>query len=268
MKKIALFFPAFTATLIVLAAWTPVVGEGDADALFNKGLELQKSGKVGEALDLYEKCLMLDTRHFKALLAQGAVHYSRGDYRQAVRPFKRLAAFYPDSKKARLYLGHTRLALGKIAGARKAFRRVLIDSPNNVPALIGLGRAEYRAGNRFAAVDTLKKALALQPDNKSLKTTIGDLEIRNRKYLRIAEKERRQRLKMALNNAVAEASIAASRKKVSVCRGAGCRSLQDQMVLGDLMDSESGEDHRRGSDRHRGRSGKDQLRHSPIRYRQ
>lgn len=213
MKKRVKFGVTVVAALLVLSSWTMGMAVDSADKLFKQGLELQKAGKLEQALALYEKGLSVDPQHYRSLLASGAVHYSRSDYQNAVRRFEELVALYPKDATARIQLGHAQLALGSIDEAKNIFRKILIDEPRNVSALIGLGRAEYLSGNRFTAVDTFKKALALQPGNRSLEETIARLEDANREYLRVSEEERRLRVKSALNNAIADATLRAARMR-------------------------------------------------------
>ncbi|MEJ2718984.1 MAG: tetratricopeptide repeat protein, partial [Deltaproteobacteria bacterium] len=213
MKKRVKCGVALAATIFVLSSWNMGMAQESADQLFEKGLALEKAGKSEQALELFEKGLMVNPRHYRSLLASGAVHYSKGDYRKAARRFEELVAFYPKDTRARVQLGHAELALGSIEEAKNVFRKILIDEPNNVSALIGLGRAEYLAGDRFTALDTFKKALALQPKNRSLAETVARLEDANKEYLRASEEERRLRVKSAVNNAIAGATLQAARMR-------------------------------------------------------
>ena len=261
MKKRVKFCVALAATICVSSSWTTGTALDSADQLFEQALELQKAGELGEALELYEKGLSVDPRHYRSLLASGAVHYSKSDYQKAVRRFEELVAFYPRDARARVQLGHAKLALGSIEEAKNIFRMILIDEPDNVSALIGLGRAEYLGGNRFTAVDTFKKALALQPGSRSLQETIARLEDANREYLRASEEERRLRVMSALNNAIADAALQAARMRAQAeVAGHSQRSRLDAETA--LLTTMYGTPDTRdplGSRAERGRSGKQRL---------
>lgn len=258
MKKRLRFSMALVAVIWGLASLTPVLALDSSDKLFEQGLKLQKAGKSEEALKLYEKALSINPRHYRSLLASGAVHYSRSDYQKAVRRFEELAALYPKDVRARVQLGHAELALGSIDQAKNIFRQILIEQPDNVSALIGLGRAEYLAGNRFTAADTLKKALALQPGNRSLEETIARLDNANREYLRASEEERGLRIKSMLNNAIADASLQAARARAQaeLEEQSQRTPLDAESALLNIMYRQPVTRNLRGSRAIRGRSGK------------
>lgn len=178
--------------------------------LYAKGFELQKQGKLREALVEYNKCLLLAPDDYKALFAVGTVYYTLQEYSKAAKQYETLLIFYPGDLKARLYLAWCKLNLGSVEEAKNALELYLAEQPNDVSAMIGLGWADYHSGNIFTAIDRLKKALALQPDNRSLAMTVDRLERVGQENLRAQEQEKRFKIMSDLNNAIAEASVARS----------------------------------------------------------
>jgi len=196
--------------LIVSVACGSLWAAENLSELYAKGFELQKQGKLQEALVEYNRCLMLAPDDYKALLAVGTVYYTLQEYSKAAKQYETLLIFYPGDLKARLYLAWCKLNLGQVEEAKNTLELYHAEQPNDVSAMIGLGWAEYLSGNIFTAIDRLKKALALQPDNRSLALGVDRLERLGQENLRAQEQEKRFRMMSDLNNAIAEASVARS----------------------------------------------------------
>lgn len=190
-----------TAAVLLLASGAYAA---DVDTLFNKGRELQKAGKLEEALKTYNQCLLTDPSYAKAMFAAGQVHFDLKDYTKAATMFESVLAFQGRDVRVRLYLARSWEGMGQVEKAKNEYRRILEYFPESVSALIGLGRAEFLSGNRFAAVQTFKQALKLQPSNKSLRVSIERLENANLEYLKMSEELRRREVISAVNNAIAE----------------------------------------------------------------
>jgi tetratricopeptide (TPR) repeat protein len=203
-------FTILTVLLIVSSAaeWMPAFAQEDAEAFFKNALDLQKSGKLEEALPMYEKALEADPQDYKALLATGLAAYGKRDYKKAAERLQELLLYYPGDMIARTCLAYTKLQMGEINTATDSFWKILADEPGNAAAMIGLGWSEYLAGDRFSAVADLKKALALQPKNKALSDAIGRLEEANKEYLEAEREQHRMALVSAFNSAIWEASFA------------------------------------------------------------
>lgn len=229
----------FTLIVLVLSAACAVVWAAESMSdLYTKGFELQKQGKLREALTEYNRCLQLAPDDYKALLAVGTVYYALQDYAKAAKQYETLLIFYPGDLKARLYLAWCKLHLGSVGEAKNALELYLAEQPNDVSAMIGLGWADYLSGNTFTAIDRLKKALALQPGNKSLAATVDRLERAGQEQLRAEAKEKRFRLMSDLNNAIAEASVARSLALAgeSAPSASGEMSPAQKMALYDLWE--------------------------------
>jgi tetratricopeptide (TPR) repeat protein len=222
-----------TAAIGVTLAAGPAAGGETADKLFQEGVQFHKANDLDAAMKAYEKSLQEDPRNYGALMGSGMVYYSKGAYEKAVQRFNGALAFYPDDVKARLSLGRCFLSLGEAEKARSVFLKIVVDDPTNVTALIGLGEAEDQVGNRFTAVDYLKKALALQPGNKSLSHTIDLMERANRAYLRDEEEQKRQGIKSALNNAIAESNVTRSQ---AAAQGSGAPTGDSNRAAAELFD--------------------------------
>ncbi len=205
--------------------------------------------------------MKVDIRHFNAMLASGLAYYALEDYATATEKFEDLLSFYPGNRSARLYLAHSLLNRGSVEQSKNLFAQIVSDDPTNVSALIGQGKAEFLAGNRFAATESFKKALALQPQNQSLRESLAALEASNVEYIRAAEAERKQRIKSALNNAIAEASAISARARAiaEASQPSEGLSAAQRMSWFELTASPELVPDARGSRTDRGRSGKDRV---------
>lgn len=173
----------FAVSLILLCSVSVAWGQKNADRLFRNGLQLQKSGKLDEAMESFEKCLKSNPAHYGALLAAGKISFSRGDYAAAEQRFADLIDSYPGDDRARLRLAHTKMKTGRADEARAEFSRILEQRPKSVAAMIGLGRAERLLGNGFTANYYFKKALRLRPGAKSVRELVARQEEANLKDL-------------------------------------------------------------------------------------
>jgi tetratricopeptide (TPR) repeat protein len=196
----------------------PASAQEDGETLFEKALNLQKSGKLAEALPMYEKALETDPQNYKALLATSLAAYGKHDYKKAAERLQKLLLYYPGDIIARTCLAYTKLQVGEISTATDSFWKILADDPSNAAAMIGLAWSEYVAGDRFSAVADLKKALALQPKNKALSDAIGRLEEANKEYLEAEREQHRMALVSAFNSAIREATIAEEQASQSAPR--------------------------------------------------
>ncbi|MFH0824016.1 MAG: hypothetical protein V2B18_14795 [Pseudomonadota bacterium] len=225
--------------LLVFPAVRPAMGNEGVEALFKRGLELQKADRIEEATALYDKCLSIDPKYQKAIFAKGIAFMTLADYGKAIDQFDAFLVQSPGNVNARLKRAFCRLNMGDVEQAKGEFIGILGERPNLVPALIGQGSAEYMLGQRFTGVYFLKKALELQPDNRSLKEKIDRLEEYNLDHLQAEEADKEWRLVNALNNAFAEASLSQQQRQESASIAnprERSRTLNRQMLQAGLFD--------------------------------
>jgi tetratricopeptide (TPR) repeat protein len=247
--------------LAIMSAAFAAAAQQDVAKLYDKGLELQKAGKLKDALGLYNQCLELAPKDQKALKAAGAAYYALGEYEKAAQKIRLLLSFSPDDRMAAVYLAYCNLHLGRTEQARDALQLILLNQPKDVAAIIGLGWAQYLAGNRLIAIEQFKKALALQPGNKTLRSTVERMEDSVPQYLKDKEAQRRYKVMSDLNNTIAEARVIDARRRGVLKPRQADRSVEAMgklMVLGDILDGGYEPDHR-GSRAVRGRAGKNDF---------
>ncbi len=183
-----------TALIPAIIAFTCVAApcQKSTAQLLQQARQLQGQGKLDEALELYRKCLDIDSTDTEVLFASGELYLQKLDYSNAVKTFSNLLVLDPENAWANLYMGQASLKLGQTAKAKAAFGRVLSAKPTSVRALVGMGEAELQAGHSFTANDYFKRALALDPKNKELADNVARLRSDNLGRLKASEEEPRQ----------------------------------------------------------------------------
>jgi tetratricopeptide (TPR) repeat protein len=261
MQSITRLLVILFAVSIMLTPLALAAGQQDVSKLYEKGLELQKAGKLKEALSLYNQCIGNDPKNYRALKAAGMAYYALGDYSKAAETLRMLLSYYPDDTGSAVYLAYCNLRLGKPEQAADALQLILVKHPRNVAAMIGLGWAQYLLGNRLVALDQFKKALALQPSNKTLQTTVARMQDSVQQYLKDKKAQRNYKIMSDLNNTIAEAHVILARERgILQARQANQSSeaMRKLMVLGDLMGGGTEPDYR-GSRAVRGVVGKENF---------
>jgi len=205
MKAMGVFLGCLIALWMLSVVQTHASPQA-ADALYVKGVELQRAGKTREALEHYRKALRQDLQHRGAMYASGTALYELGEYREAGRALREVLTFYPDDLRATSLLARIELATGSPRQAKKLFLKVLAKYPKDVPTLIGLGQAEQMLGNRFAGEQYLKRAVDVEPDNTSLQLMVRKARQANEEFLQAREAEKRRKILTAFNHAVWEAA--------------------------------------------------------------
>lgn len=225
------------ALMILGVAGTGVTSE-KGDEHYAKGLEYQARGLAKDALAAFQAGLKADPKDYRYLLAEGASLYSAGEYEKAEAKLKDMVALFPEDVKARLYLGYNYLKLDRYQAAKDQFQSILADDPKNARALTGLAKAQFASGDRFSAANSLEQALAVQPNNTAIEATLSRLREANQEALKQSERERQQRLAGQLDNAIAEASLISTRKRLpkdATEPAADRLSAAKKMVLYDIL---------------------------------
>lgn len=142
----------------------------DASALLGRAMQLHKAGKFGEALQFYQRVLVLQ----------------------------------PLSADALTYSALALLELGKARDAAERLQAALTLRPNHAETLGFLGNALQLSGRRDEAERAFRAALAITPGNPRLHNNYGILLLEAKRY-----EEARASFERALaaNPAYAEASI-------------------------------------------------------------
>ncbi|MGB0641661.1 MAG: tetratricopeptide repeat protein, partial [Myxococcota bacterium] len=82
----------------------PVGAESQAEVLYLKGFERQKSGKASEAVELYKQALQIDPKHVESHWELGWSYYAQTEWALAVGAWEQVKALDPSRDQLDVYL--------------------------------------------------------------------------------------------------------------------------------------------------------------------
>jgi tetratricopeptide (TPR) repeat protein len=119
-------------------------GRSDAASRFGRGLTLEATGAVGEALDDFRAAVALDPRaaRYRRRLAERL--WQSEQFFQAINEWRTLKEQQPRDVEARLALARAYERVGQPADAYREYREVLALVPEQAEAGRALARMEGR----------------------------------------------------------------------------------------------------------------------------
>lgn len=147
--------------------------EADADALFERGVELDEQGEVDEAAAAWRRAVEVDPAYGPAWYNLGVIAKDEGRWHDARELFDHALAHDPDDAAGLHCRGHVFQELGEDALARADLARAieiygerLDDDPDDAEALFWRGAARARVGDRDAALADLAAAIEREPHRR------------------------------------------------------------------------------------------------------
>jgi tetratricopeptide (TPR) repeat protein len=154
---------------------------------FNRGIAFYKSEKMKEAVEDFDKALILDQRMVNALVYRGLCREKLGKERAALEDYTRALQQQPDNVSIQNNLAWL-YATAKEEGVRDrlkalehASKAAALSKEKNAGVLDTLARAYFINGKVKEAMETEKKAIDLEPDNKEFKENLALYERENKK---------------------------------------------------------------------------------------
>ncbi len=178
-----------------------------------KGLELQKAGKLDQAMKAYQEELQSNPGNIKVLIALATVYYSMMEYERAAAAFQNVLGLNPNSTNAQIYIALCKLHMGLPDEASNDLQRILIDHPDNTKAMLSLGVAQVAAGYPNTAIETFNKVLEMGGENVRLRETVRRMMRIAGEYAQAREKQESLAVMSRLNNTFSEAALAARIEK-------------------------------------------------------
>jgi tetratricopeptide (TPR) repeat protein len=139
----------------------------------NLGLALAGVGRAAEATAHYEQALRLKPAYPEADTNLGVTLANQGQWDAAVVHFNRALALMPDYFAARNDLAVTLASTGRLAEAIEQYRRVLALAPENAGTHANLGNALAHHGDLLGAIAEYEEALNLSADNPEVESNLG-----------------------------------------------------------------------------------------------
>jgi tetratricopeptide (TPR) repeat protein len=156
-----------------------------AEAIYMSGLSLDRCGKSGDALKLYNEALEVDPKLCGARVGVGINHFQEGRESQAFSTFER--AVKDDARCTEGYVNLAMMQMGrdgaKSEEALNNLRRALAIDAQYLPAfnqmaLLFLGRAQDNAKMLDLAAVVCRQAQLINPNYAALYNTWGLINVR------------------------------------------------------------------------------------------
>ncbi|HEY6129358.1 MAG TPA: tetratricopeptide repeat protein [Candidatus Acidoferrum sp.] len=107
-----------------------VMSGRSADDWLAAALEFESNGKKAEAIDAYERALIVDPEQADALINCGTLHYESGNLERASECFGRALALDEENALAHFNLGSVLEEIGEMEEARRHLRQAVRLDPN------------------------------------------------------------------------------------------------------------------------------------------
>jgi tetratricopeptide (TPR) repeat protein len=135
------------------------------EALYLRGVFLQKEGNMQGALKVYEEVLQRDPGYIPALLREAWYHYQAADLDQADQLIARAINRDETNPEAQYAAGVVHRAEGRLDPAIDELWTSIHYGGSAAPAFVELGEIEIRQKNYPKAVELLKRAISSNPDD-------------------------------------------------------------------------------------------------------
>jgi tetratricopeptide (TPR) repeat protein len=113
-----------------------------------KGYQLLKENKITEAIDCFNKILLVDVNNNYALVGMGDATRKRGAFRDAVEYYRRCLSYHPGNNYALFGLADCYKALNQYHKAIEIWEQYLLHDDNNITVLTRVADA-YRKVRDF-----------------------------------------------------------------------------------------------------------------------
>jgi tetratricopeptide (TPR) repeat protein len=150
---------------------------GDADTQHRLGFVFQQKGLEANAIDAYQRALVLDPSIQEARFNLGSLYALRGDYRRAEIEYRAFIARHPEHGEAPYALANVLLDMRRYVLAAELYEK-LLDKPSGIEqSEIGLrlAHARLQLGQPQAAEATYRRLLRSRPDLLQVRFMLGKL---------------------------------------------------------------------------------------------
>ena len=145
-----------------------------AEAHNNMGIVLQDQGKLEKAIGAYKKAVVIEPDFAEAYNNMGTALKEQGKLDKAIVSYSKALAIKPDYAKAHNNLGIALKKKGKLVEAIEAFKKALFIKPYYSEAFNNMGVALKNQGKLKEAVETFKNAISTKPDYTDAHYNMGN----------------------------------------------------------------------------------------------
>jgi tetratricopeptide (TPR) repeat protein len=156
----------------------------DADALFARGVILQRSGDTLGAIENYEAALEKQPDRVDARSNLGAAYAQLGRYTEAIEHYQTVLQRVPDQQQVRFNLALAFYKSSRIAEAAAELSRVAAQDPSNLRAVLLLADCQAQLGQDAAVIDLLSPREQDFKDDRLYAYLLGNALLRRNEILR------------------------------------------------------------------------------------
>ncbi len=150
----------------------------------NMGIELEKQGKLNEAIKQYKETLRLNPSYAVAYNNLGLALKQKGDFEEATIYFRKAIQNNPKFWESLNNLGYVLNTLGRREEAASYFQQALAINPFSVELHNNLANILVAKGKIDKAKKHYKKALRIDPENAKIHINLGTLFQEEKEYLK------------------------------------------------------------------------------------
>lgn len=150
-------------------------GRGDAQQILAEAMDCHRTGRLEEAIPLYERYVALKPDNASAENNLGAALVALGRIDGAIGHLARALRLKPDWADAHSNMGRVLTLQGRTAEAATYFERALAINPEHADARGNLGSLCYEQGDVEAATEHFNRVLAVAADHVETHNNLANL---------------------------------------------------------------------------------------------
>ena len=139
----------------------------------NRGVSLERLGRVDEAIAGFRKALSVDPKHKQLKFNLARALQTKGDFDAAADVYRALIREQPDYAEPHIGLGVLLDQRGDLDGADRELREAVRIRPDSPEGHYNLGLALHAQGDREEAVAAFRATIRYQPDNADAHHNLG-----------------------------------------------------------------------------------------------
>jgi tetratricopeptide (TPR) repeat protein len=147
-----------------------------AEAHYNLGFALLRKGRTSEAIDQYEKALLVNPDYAEVRNNLASALVMTGRFSEAIDQCNEALRIDPGSSEAHNNLGNALAQTGRASEAIDHYKQTLRRNPNSSDAHSNLGAALALTGRISEAIEELKSALRINPNNSDARNNLTKAE--------------------------------------------------------------------------------------------
>ena len=147
-----------------------------AEAHYNLGFALLRKGRTSEAIDQYEKALLVNPDYAEVRNNLASALVMTGRFSEAIDQCNEVLRIDPGSSAAHDNLGNALAQTGRASEAIDHYKQTLRMNPNSSDAHSNLGAALALTGRMSEAIEELKSALRINPNNSDARNNLTKAE--------------------------------------------------------------------------------------------